>query len=215
MTTDPQQSEGQAHYYWPNNLGRAFLLSLEDVMGKCGVSKALNQAGLRYRTNSYPPDNLTLDWSFDEMAALNQAVEDLYGTHGGRALLVRAGRVTAYHIFGDVGAVLGIASFALRLFPQRLRVRIGLNALADTFNKTSDQIVRIEENTDQFYYHVERCPICWGRSADEPVCGAGLGLVQEGLYWASGGWKIPVREVSCVARGDPACTYAISKHPVV
>ena len=37
----------QRDYYWPNKMGRMFLLALEDVMGKNGVNAVLNLAKLR------------------------------------------------------------------------------------------------------------------------------------------------------------------------
>ena len=80
MTNDePNVEEPAVQYYWPNKMGRMMLLSLEDVMGKNGVNAVLNLAKLRHRINNYPPNNLDLGWSFDEMGALNQALEDMYG----------------------------------------------------------------------------------------------------------------------------------------
>jgi predicted hydrocarbon binding protein len=114
----------------------------------------------------------------------------------------------------DFGAVLGVADLAFRLLPLGVKIKVGVNAMADTFNKTSDQIVRIEEVPDRFYYHIDRCPVCWGRTADVPICHAGLGLLQEGLHWVTGGKNIWVEETHCIAKGDPACTYVIDKRPL-
>ncbi len=85
MTNDVQnQEEPTVQYYWPNKMGRMLLLSLEDVMGRNGVNAVLNLAKLRHRINNYPPNNLDLGWSFEEMGALNQALDDMYGPRGGR-----------------------------------------------------------------------------------------------------------------------------------
>ncbi len=214
----PPQDEGrdvaQVQYYWPNKMGRMMLLALEDVMGKNGVHAVLNLAKLRHLINNYPPNNLDLGWSFDEMAALNQALEDMYGPRGGKGLAVRAGRAGLYYALKDFGAVLGIADLAFRLLPMGMKIKVGLNAMADTFNKTSDQIVRIEEEVDHFLYHIDRCPVCWGRSSDIPICHAGLGLLLEGLHWVTGGKNIRAEEIMCIAKGDPSCTYIIDKRPL-
>jgi predicted hydrocarbon binding protein len=47
-----------------------------------------------------------------------------------------------------------------------------------------------------------------------PICHAGLGLLQEGLHWVTGGKNIRVEEVLCIAKGDPSCTYVIDKRPL-
>jgi predicted hydrocarbon binding protein len=190
-----------------------YLLSLEDVMGRQSLNAVLSLADLRHVTNNYPPDNLDLGWSFEEMAALNQALDDMYGAQSGKRLAVRAGRAGFHHALVDFGAVLGIADLAVRLLPLRARLRAWLNAMAETFNKTSDQIVRVEETEEHFFYHVDRCPICWGRSAPHPVCHAGLGLLEGGVRWVSGGKDISVVESSCIAMGDATCTYTIDKRP--
>ena len=201
-------------YYWPNKMGRMFLLALEDVMGKNGVNAVLNLAKLRHLINNYPPNNLDLGWSFGEMGALNQALDDMYGPRGGKGLAVRAGRAGLYYALKDFGAVLGIADLAFRLLPLSMKLKIGINAMAETFNKTSDQIVRVEEYENHFLYYIDRCPVCWGRTATVPICHAGLGLLQEGLHWLTSGKNMRVEEIKCIAMGDPSCIYIIEKRPL-
>jgi predicted hydrocarbon binding protein len=213
MTNDDPSNDGQAQYYWPNKMGRMMLLALEDVMGKNGVNAVLNLAKLRHLINNYPQNNLDLGWSFEEMSALNQALEDMYGPRGGRGLAIRAGRAGLYYGLKDFGAVLGVSDLAFRLLPMGIKIKVGLNAMAETFNKTSDQVVRVEEEFDRFLYHIDRCPVCWKRTAEVPICHAGLGLLQEGLHWVTGGKSIGVDEILCIAKGDPSCTYVIEKRP--
>ncbi len=215
MTADDNQTDApQPVYYWPNKMGRMMLFALEDVLGKNGVNAVLNLAKLRHRINNYPPDNLDLGWSFDEMGALNQALDDTYGSRGGKGLAIRAGRAGLYYAVKDFGSVLGVADLAIRLLPMGIKMKVGLNAMVDTFNKTSDQIVRLEEDADHFYYHIVRCPVCWGRHSTAPICHAGLGLLQEGLHWVTGGKNIRVEETECIAKGDPTCLYVIDKRPM-
>ena len=151
--------------------------------------------------NNYPPNNLDLGWSFEEMGALNQALDDMYGPRGGKGLAVRAGRAGLYYALKDFGAVLGVADLAFRLLPLGMKIKVGLNAMAETFNKTSDQIVRVEEEWITFCYHIDRCPVCWERTADVPICHGGLGLLQEGLHWVTGGKKHPGGRDLCIAKG--------------
>jgi predicted hydrocarbon binding protein len=215
MTTDEQNGDpAESQYFWPNKMGRMFLLSLEDVMGRNGVNAVLNLAKLRHRINNYPPDNLDLGWSFDEMGGLNQALDDMYGPRGGKGLAIRAGRGGLYYALRDFGAVLGVADLAFRLLPLGMKIKIGVNAMADTFNKTSDQIVRVQEESSHFNYHIDRCPVCWGRTAEVPICHGALGLLQEGLHWVTGGKNVPVEEHECIAMGAPSCLFVINKRPL-
>jgi predicted hydrocarbon binding protein len=207
----PTEDSAEESYYWSNRMGRMYLLALEDVMGKNGLNAILNAAGLRARIGNYPADNLDLGWRFQEMSAINQALDDQYGIQAGKGMAIRAGRAWFHHAVKDFGAVLGIGDLALRLLPLGMKISMSLNAMADTFNKTGDQIVRVQEDKERYFYHVERCPECWGRSADEPICRADLGLLQESLHRVTGGKQVRLAEIRCVAMGDASCTYQIEK----
>jgi predicted hydrocarbon binding protein len=41
-----------------------------------------------------------------------------------------------------------------------------------------------------------------------------VGLLQESLYWLSGGKIFNVEETHCIARGDKACTIVIDRTPI-
>jgi predicted hydrocarbon binding protein len=214
MTSDVPVLTPHDHYYWPNKLGRIYLLSLEDVMGRNGINSVLNLAKLRHLISNYPPDNLDLGWSFDEMAALNQAIDDMHGQRGGKGLAVRTGRAAFYYFVKDFSGILGISDITFRLQSSKRKVRTALNAIADTFNKTSDQVVEVEGDADHVFFVVERCPVCWSRTSEGPICHAIAGLLQEGLHWATGGKSYRVEETACIAMGDSSCTYTVDRHPL-
>lgn len=201
------------NYYWPNKMGRMLLLSLEDVMGKNGVNAVLSLAKLRRRVNHYPPDDLELEFGFDELGSIMQSLEDMYGPRGGRNLAVRAGRAGFKYGLKDFGSLLGLSDLAFRLLPLGMKLKVGLNAMADTFNNFTDQRVSLEEEINRFVYVIERCPVCWGRSSPEPCCYAALGLLQEMVSWVSSGKHIDIEEITCVAAGDSDCTFIISRYP--
>jgi len=214
MSADGSGSDAGRQYFLANKMGRVFLHSLEDVMGRSALHVALSHAKLRHLINNYPPANLDLGWRFDEMSALQQALEEIHGELAGQAIAVRAGRASLYHMQEDLSAVLGLDDRPFRLLPLVPRLRAGLGALADLSNKTGDQAVRLEEAADQFLFHVDLCPVCWGRAADKPICRTEVGLLQEAMFWVSGGRNVAVEEVQCIAQGSPSCTYAVEKHPL-
>jgi predicted hydrocarbon binding protein len=208
----PERGE-KATYYWPNKMGRMFLLALEDVMGRNGVNATLNLSKLSHLVNNYPPNNLNLEFRFEELSGIVQALEDMYGPRGGRSLATRAGRAGFKYALKDFGALLGIADLAFRLLPLGIKLKVGLNAMADTFNNFTDQRVQVKEEPERFLYIIERCPVCWGRHSDMPCCYAAKGLLQETVSWISGGKNFSIEEISCIAVGDVTCTFTVEKLP--
>lgn len=201
-------------YYYPNKIGRIVLLAMEEIMGRNGVNAVLNLAKLRHLINNYPPNNFDRQFSFQEVGAMQQALDDMYGPRGGRGLALRAGRACFKYGLKEFGPVLGIADLAFRLLPLNMKLKVGAEVFADTFNKYTDQIVRLGEEEDQMIWYNERCPICWGRRSDTPCCNLAVGILQESLYWVSGGKNFSVQEVACIARGDETCTIVIDKRPL-
>jgi predicted hydrocarbon binding protein len=161
-----------------------------------------------------PPGNLSKEFDFADFAHLNEAMEMMYGPRGGRAMALRAGRKAFDQGLKNFGPMVGIADRAFRLLPLRYRMKVGLGAMAKAFASTSDQICHVEEKDDHFLYVIERCPVCWGRQADSPMCHAALGIIQEGVDWGTAGLKFKIYESTCIAKGDPACNFIISKEPL-
>lgn len=200
-------------FYYPNKMGRLALISLEEVMGKNGINAVLNMAGLGYLIDNYPPDDLKREFDFADFGALNQTLEDMYGPRGARGLALRMGRAAFSHGIRDFGAMVGMADLAFKVLPLSTKLKIGVRAMAETFTKVSDQTSRVEEDEEKFTYTIERCPVCWGRKTDRPVCFQAAGVLQEGLRWVSGGKDFRVEETLCIAKGDPTCTFIIDKEP--
>jgi len=196
-------------YHWPNKMGRMMMLALEDVMSRNGVNAVLALAELEHRVNHYPPDNLERGFGFEELSTIMQCLEEMYGPHGGRSLALRAGRAGFKYALQEFGALLGLSDLASRLQPLELRLWVGLNAMADVFNRYSDQRVQVTKHGPYIEYSIQRCPVCWGRTSSGPCCYAATGLLQEATTWIARGEGCEVREVACIAAGAPACTFLI------
>jgi len=214
MADKPAQVEARDRYYYPNKMGRIILLALEDVMGRNGVNAALNLARFRHLINNYPPNNLDLQFSFQEVSGIQQALDDMYGPKGGRSLGIRAGRACFRYALKEFGPMLGLADLAFRALPLSLKLKVGFNALAETLNKFSDQVVRLEEDERRFLFVIERCPACWGRRTSYPCCHLSTGLLHEALHWVSGGKSFEVKEIACIAVGAATCTFEVIKRPL-
>jgi predicted hydrocarbon binding protein len=202
------------HYYYPNKMGRIVLLGLEEVLGRTGINAVLNLARLPGYINCYPPNNLDRCFEFGDLGKLQGALESLYGPQGGRGVALRSGRSCFKYALREFGSLLGITDLAFRLLPSNEKMSRSVSIFADIFNDYSDQRVRIEETATHIFWYVERCPVCWGRHTDQPTCHLLVGILQEALYWVSGGKYFSVQETSCIAAGAAACTIEIDKQPI-
>ena len=209
-----EASYEKSGYYYPNLIAKIYLEAIEEVMGTNGIKALLNLANMQQLIDNYPAGNLSKEFDFADFAHLNEAMESMYGPRGGRALSLRAGRKAFDQGLKNFGPMVGIADRAFRVLPLRLRLKVGLGAMAKAFSSTSDQISYVLEEDDHFLYVIERCPVCWGRHSEAPICHAALGIIQEGLNWGTGGLSFKTAEVSCIAKGDPACNFVISKEPL-
>lgn len=201
-------------YFYPNRMGRIILLSMEEVMGRNGVHAILKLASLHSLLDNYPADNAERAFPFSRVSSLTETLERLYGPHGGRGLALRIGRACFNYGVRQYGVQMGITEMAFRLLPLPAKINAGAKAFAQLFNNFTDQKVRIEENGDTLLWHIERCPLCWERHAQDPVCHLAVGLLQEALYWLSGGKVFNVEERTCIASGDETCTIVIDQSPI-
>lgn len=199
----------QTTYHYPPKMGRIILLGMEEVIGKGGMDAVLNLAAL----DGFEQTN-EQTFSFGTVSQLHQTLEKVYGPRGGRGLALRSGRACFKYGLKEYGSMLGLTEMAFRLLPLPTKLHTGARSFADLFNKHTDQQVRVEETDTQIFWHIERCPLCWERTAEEPVCHLAVGLLQEALYWLSGGKVFSVEETACHAHGDAECTIAILKTPL-
>lgn len=209
MTVDQEKV-----YYYPNKMGRIILLALEEVLGRNGVNAVLNLAGLQHLINNYPANNFDLGFRFDDVGTIHRMLDSMYGPIGGRGLALRAGRACFKYGLREFGPVLGISDLAFRLLPLNMKLKVGADVFADVFNRYTDQKVRLEENPEKFLWHIERCPVCWERKSEAPCCYLAVGILQESLFWVSGGRNFIVEETRCIARGDDTCTIEIQRQPL-
>jgi predicted hydrocarbon binding protein len=200
--------------YYPNLIGRLYLMSLEDVMGRNGVNALLNLAATRHLVNNYPANNLKREFPFSDLSAISKSTETMYGGRGARGMELRAGRYAFNLGLKEFGPLLGMADLALKLMPMTMKMKIVLNATAQTFDRFSDQPTHVEERKGQFIYVIEKCPVCWGRQSEKPCCHLAQGILEEALTWVTGGHTFHMEEIECRGTGGQACIFAINKDPV-
>lgn len=199
--------------HYPNKIGRLTFVSLEEVMGVNGVKALLRLAELPQYIEAYPPNDLKKEFPFEAIAATSVALGTMYGPRGARGLELRAGRVAFTLGLKEFGPLLGMADLALKLMPITMKLKIVLNATAQTFDRFSDQASHVEEEKDRFVYHITRDP-----SSLRPDPGLNFfiarGILEEATAWVSGGRRFAVEQISCIALGDKTTAFTIGKEPL-
>jgi len=193
-----------------NTLVRQALVSAEEVMGANGLNAVLRSSGLERFINNLPPDDLNPGIKAVEYARLNQAIEDFYG-RGGRGMLRRIGKASFQYAVREQAALLGIAGVALKLLPQKQRIKFILNQMANALKKTNAQVEAwVEEEGDKIAYCESTCAVCRGRKSNQPICHLYIGSVGEAVRWATE-QEYEITETHCIAKGDPYCRFEVGE----
>jgi predicted hydrocarbon binding protein len=200
--------------YYPNKMGRIYLMAMEEVMGSNGIKAVLNLAKIPELIDNYPPNNLAREFDFADFGAMGNAIEEMYGPRGGRGLALRAGRAAFAQGLSEFGSVVGASELAFKVIPMGTKLKVGLKAMAETFTKFSDQKSEVEEADEHFIYTIFHCPVCFGRKSDRNICYGAVGILQEGLRWVSGGKDFKVEEMECKSTGAPNCVFHVFKEPL-
>jgi hypothetical protein len=202
-------------YGFPNHIARVFLLELENLMGKNGVSAMLNRSGLEAWITALPADDADPNVDFAEFSGLLAALDDLYGPRGGRGLARRAGWAAFPQLLTRLPALQALSDLPTRPLPPADKMGLALQAMADAFAQGSDQLSTVTAEAEALIFSIQRCPACWGRRAEDgPACAAVAGLLEECAHWLTGGEPTRIEETECIAHGGQACTFRVPMPPV-
>ncbi|HXV43659.1 MAG TPA: V4R domain-containing protein [Anaerolineae bacterium] len=198
-------------FYYPNKMVRIYLTAIEEMVSPEAMKTVLNLADLPQFIEAYPPNNMGREVDFADFSAIGAALEKMYGARGERGLGLHASKATFNQGVADLGSLTGVGELAFKAISPNAKLKIGLKAMAESFNKFSDQVTVVEEASDRFVYTIQRCPVCWGRTSSRPICYIAGGIIGAGLRWLSEGHYFEVDEVACCATGDKSCVFHIKK----
>jgi hypothetical protein len=134
-----------------NALVRQALTSAQEVMGENGLTAVLKTSDLERFVGNFPPDNLEPSISASQYAKLNEAIEAFYG-RGGRGMLRRIGKASFQYAVREQAALLGLAGAALKLLPEKQRIKFILNSMANALKKSNPQVdARLDESVCGLY----------------------------------------------------------------
>jgi predicted hydrocarbon binding protein len=197
----------------PNQWVAAFLLTLEDLLGKHGLDAALNLAGCKQWIGAYPPENLEGSIPFSDFSRLNASLQDIYGGAGAGGMARRAGAAVYHRALSQNPKLIALQAEKAGGQSLEQTLRRGLEALAEVVNEQSAQGCSLDAGDGSLLFCVEDCPACWGRTSDVPVCAAYSGLLRAACDSLAGEGACTVSETSCRAAGSSACEFRISLSP--
>ena len=203
---------GEIHY--PGKIGYLFLSGIKEILGAENTDKILQIAQIKSSIESYQESILELQFSAAQLSSILNALEIHFNQQAGRGLALRAGRACFKIMLREFGIDLGLAKPDFRLLPLRKKLPAGAAIFADAINYFSEEHIQLEETDDAIFFHVSSCPLCWKRQSESPACHFGVGMLQEGLYWLSGGKEYLIEETDCIATGAEHCTFQILTQPV-
>lgn len=200
-----------------NPLWRILLRATEEILGQ-GVGSTLlaEGRGVALTTHQAAAQN-NADASFGALGRFQAVLEQKYGTRPGRGLSLRIGRACFKYGLEAFQGQLGLNEPAFRWQPLPRRLERALQALAEFFRQTLGWRVRLETDEQASYWILEHCPSrLWQGQTDDTPCGCYLliGLLQEMLYWVSGGHCFLLEEAECLASGGRVCTIKIHRTPL-
>jgi predicted hydrocarbon binding protein len=145
-----------------------------------------------------------------EYARLNKEIENFYG-RGGPGFLRRIGRASFQYGLREQSALMGLAGIALKVLPERQRIKLVLNNMMDALKKSNDQVEGwVEDEGDVISYTETTCASCVDRTSDKPVCHLYMGAIGEAVRWATGK-EYEIIETHCLAMGHEFCRFTVSK----
>ena len=193
-----------------NSLVRQALVSAQEVMGDNGLNTVLRTCGLERFIDNFPPNNLEPSIQAAQYAKFNEAIEAFYG-RGGKGILRRIGKASFQYGVREQAALLGIAGVALKLLPERQRIKFILNGMADALKKSNPEVnAWVDDSGDRLAYVEATCAICHSRHSTEPICHLYVGSVAEAVQWATGKEYVVI-ETHCLARGDEYCRFEVGE----
>lgn len=191
-----------------NGLVRQALVSAQEVMGVNGLNAVLRAAGLDRYIDNLPPNNMEPAIKTSDYARLNQAIDEFYG-RGGRGMLRRIGKASFQYGIREQAALLGIAGAAIKLLPEKQRIKFILNGMVNALKKSNPEVdAWVEEQGNTLAYIERTCAICWGRNSETALCHLYVGSISEAVLWATG-VEHQIIETHCLAKGDEYCRFEV------
>jgi hypothetical protein len=147
-----------------------------------------------------------------ETFSLLENFEKEYGVNAGCGVAVRVGRTWIKYGLREFSEELGLSELDFQLLPLQKKLRTGIEAFTNLFNNCFENPFSLESDEKYLYWQINNGPLTRGL---ENLCSYLLiGLIQEILYWISGGKNFEVYEKQSVDNGNLRSIILINPIPV-
>jgi len=201
-------------FYISNRMGRILLQAAQETIGPDVLRTVPDFVRLALPSDSLPENNSVRAFPFEAISGLLNALEKVYGPKSGRGLALLIGRACFKYGMRLLSGPLGFDETSFRLLPPARKLQTATQAFVSLVHAESDVQVRVEEKDGKLFCHIERCPLCFKRTSESPACHLVVGLLQESVGWLGGGNMFNIKEIQCIARGEPACIFEIDLNPI-
>ena len=219
ITITPKRNDPVADLKLVDAYFRWALLSIVEVAGEHGLDSVLQRVGMERFRQCYASDRLepVSGLTFGDFATINEGVIQVIGANGPDNVF-HSGRVSARHAMRRNGNIFHPPTQLINgQLDQVDRVRASLETILAGYKGVAQNAdlpyhAWLEETDEHFFYHLESCAVCAGKSSSEPICLFFSGSLMESLKWYTGN-TYTVEEIACRAMNDPACVWRIDKQP--
>jgi predicted hydrocarbon binding protein len=196
-----------------NAVAHPTFLFLREILGDDAFSRRLEAAGLKHLAGVDIPDNSNLLLRTEEYA---NVIAAMHHAADGSSLLREVGRRTFRHSIDSHWLYYGLSAFGkgLHMLPYNKASEIIVKSIVKVLVTSNPTVVAWSETVTRtgkpnaYIYQESTCAMCYGRTADEPVCVMYAGFIAEAMFWATNR-RHSVVEIECMAKGDPACKFLV------
>jgi predicted hydrocarbon binding protein len=126
-------------------------------------------------------------------------------------MLKRIGKASFEYAVREQATLLGVAGVALKLLPERQRIKFILNSMVGALKKSNAQVEAwVDDSGERVAYLESTCAICHSRTSEAPICYLYIGSIGEAVRWATGR-EHQIIETHCLAQGDPYCRFEVGE----
>jgi len=197
--------------FMTNTAIRTMLLGVREIVGDNGLKTIINHTGLTIDANNLPPNNMEQSAvRISDCAKYENAIRDIYGDKGARAILFNVGIAQALAGIEENRELAEATLAAFEGIENTERIRIVLTTAAAGVSEQIGTEIVVNEEGDAFLYEDRVCNHCFGMNVDQPICHMARGFVYALTRWATGSSDYEAVQTSCAGMGDASCIIRVS-----
>ena len=197
----------------PNQVFHLVFTVVEEILGKNGLNSLLNYTKLQKFIGNYPPNDMELEQSFDDLTSIMTGLLEILGNHGSKTVTFQIGKRTFEIIRDQFPSLLNIEGIEPqertpdRLFDEFVRIQ---GIMFEAAKAVFGDIYTYYECEEGYAVELSPCYWCIGLKTDKPICNAGNGVSFAIAKWITG-QDLNGEETHCIAKGDKMCRHLIHR----